>query len=768
MPPAVRPDETDLRQRLDTLSEGRDASFRAAVAELRIALPLATTPDEAAMTVRLFQQRLAELDQERQAEAATLRDRIAGVRSQLLTQFAAGDPEQAEQARVRLAELEEQLHNALSQQDKVTDLVQELTQRTGTTVDLERLERIVAAGLRALRPGDGDESGAGSVDGAHAGDTDPDVGEGSPATTANADSGRRQNPGELADLFSSLHIPDSEPGQVGTGGGDLAATDAGARKETSRQPSPPGRPGSRTAELGAEVQDTPVPTDVPEAGGVYTDLPSISAILMAPDSVRGGPWMAPQTGPRATFAKRSGLAQPGYASGDQFAIAAALKADPGLKVYITYPPGQAGPASKIAGFYAESGLGGQFELVEGGKAEVEKRYLEWGGKVSRKEPLLGVGDATKRVARNFDDKLRLGLREAWKLDPRRDRALSGWLRSRGFPLRAPGKELRVAVLWSRFSGKKGEVHIEHDTSRIGLAQIIAGLGDLDAIVIVGDRRGSRDRKTDKYAAIAEYYNQGTIGGQQVGRPEGFGAKVVDLTEFWTDRTVASWGGGSRTGQFRLYDYLHRNFTTRHLGFRSGNLEAMALLALDGRQGRAAHRADLLGRSGPRLRAHHRLGAPDPFRRPPEEPPPGGPGGRAEARRMASGRGHEAEEADGGPAPGRHRTCATSQGLHIRRPRQPPWLPAPRRSGSRHPGGAGRCRKEAERGPCRGGPGTAGGAGALAHGPGRGAEASQDSPGTAGQGGPRRRGGGPGRGGRGRERHEAAQGGRGQTERCDRR
>jgi hypothetical protein len=30
-------------------------------------------------------------------------------------------------------------------------------------------------------------------------------------------------------------------------------------------------------------------------------------------------------------------------------------------------------------------------------------------------------------------------------------------------------------------------------------------------------------------------------------------------------------------QFKLYEYLHRKFDARHLGFRSGNLEAMALL-----------------------------------------------------------------------------------------------------------------------------------------------------------------------------------------------
>ncbi|MFF2131176.1 hypothetical protein ACFVW1_38625 [Streptomyces olivochromogenes] len=58
-----------------------------------------------------------------------------------------------------------------------------------------------------------------------------------------------------------------------------------------------------------------------------------------------------------------------------------------------------------------------------------------------------------------------------------------------------------------------------------------------------------------------------------------GLDVHDLTNFWVNDKAGttSWGGDSRTGQMRLYEYLrHDSRATRHLGFRSGNLEALAL------------------------------------------------------------------------------------------------------------------------------------------------------------------------------------------------
>jgi hypothetical protein len=56
------------------------------------------------------------------------------------------------------------------------------------------------------------------------------------------------------------------------------------------------------------------------------------------------------------------------------------------------------------------------------------------------------------------------------------------------------------------------------------------------------------------------------------------SNVVDLTAFWED---PRWRGlfpeGGRQTQFQLFEYLSQRAKLKHLGFRSGNLEAYALL-----------------------------------------------------------------------------------------------------------------------------------------------------------------------------------------------
>lgn len=294
------------------------------------------------------------------------------------------------------------------------------------------------------------------------------------------------------------------------------------------------------------------------------------------------------------------LKQPHYASGDQFAIAAALRADPALSVVITYGKEQAASsdgdtsgeeaadlrkAEAIQRFYLESGIeGARIRVIHA--AESRSFFKSFGDArgLSSKERgarVLGVGDATQIVGRLFSTELRESVRQSWNLDPEQDTAVGSWLRTKGVTLSADD---RVAVVWSRFSGKKGEVHIEHDTSYIGIAQIIAGLGDVKAVLIVGDsgaeQAGGAELSAgkEKFRSMAAYFNEGELPGsdEQVNH-DTFGARVVDLTEFWNDPAAAAWGGRTRTGQFRLFDYLHRHSTTRHLGFRSGNLEAMALM-----------------------------------------------------------------------------------------------------------------------------------------------------------------------------------------------
>jgi hypothetical protein len=132
---------------------------------------------------------------------------------------------------------------------------------------------------------------------------------------------------------------------------------------------------------------------------------------------------------------------------------------------------------------------------------------------------------------------------------------------------------RVVVLWSRFTGKKGEYHPEHDTSFKGMAQmawLATALGYF--VVIAGDKpivHGAvRDplKRAQRYAALASsierYYGE---------------CRCFNLTEFWTEADWKALSLGKRVAQYQIYELLHRTCDVRHLGMRSGNLEALALL-----------------------------------------------------------------------------------------------------------------------------------------------------------------------------------------------
>ncbi|MFF8968440.1 DUF4157 domain-containing protein [Streptomyces sp. NPDC014995] len=287
------------------------------------------------------------------------------------------------------------------------------------------------------------------------------------------------------------------------------------------------------------------------------------------------------------------IIQPGYASGDQFAVAAMLMHDPARHVYLTFPPGERKPAENVEKFYLASGItADRIHLVEVGPSATAKnavgaQYKEdfkdqgaatmSGAALGKK--FIAVGDATKYVGDRFSDEMRGEVRAGWGLAKDttaghpQDAQVEKWLAGKGVD--AKGKT--IAVLWSRFSGKKGEVHIEHDSSYVGMAQIIAGLSGVDTVLIVGDA-APKAQPQRKYGAVAgSYGNEGQAPPEHEVRVPDFGARVVDLTEFWKDPAVKDWGGDSRTGQFLVFDYLHRSGATRHLGFRSGNLEAMALM-----------------------------------------------------------------------------------------------------------------------------------------------------------------------------------------------
>ena len=327
-------------------------------------------------------------------------------------------------------------------------------------------------------------------------------------------------------------------------------------------------------------------------GALETQADAVAGGLTAGPSVTAAP--APSaTGEGGRMLARSPVAmtQPGFATGDQFGIVAALLGDRELEVYISKSPTGEGHDSRdkaddIRQFYIDSGVAARrihVVNVDRFPGYDEMEDAAWGTR--RFRYVFGVGHGTDWVAKNFTAGSRETIRNAWQLGVRRDMALKAWLEAKGLRVPSEPGNTKVLVLWSRFSGKKGEIHMEHDTSYAGMRQIIAAAkAAYDAIIIVGDK-GWGPQKSQKYVKIADDANEGLEH-----------KKVFNLAEFWTDTapanreqpqgprvtdpTLALWQGNTRMGQFKLYDYLDRKFgTVKHLGFRSGNLEALALMGI---------------------------------------------------------------------------------------------------------------------------------------------------------------------------------------------
>ncbi|MEW1724887.1 hypothetical protein AB0389_36020, partial [Streptomyces sp. NPDC093109] len=149
---------------------------------------------------------------------------------------------------------------------------------------------------------------------------------------------------------------------------------------------------------------------------------------------------------------------------------------------------------------------------------------------------------------------RAKVRAAWGLDTPRTGQVRRFLAARGVPEKGP-----YVVLWSRLSSRQeGEPHPQHDTSTTGLRQIIENLPPGTNVVIAGD-----SSRNDALEELADEY-----------------PNVHDLTEFWTG---ADWRkafpGGTREDQMQVFDHLSQVSVgeLKHLGFRSGNLEAYALI-----------------------------------------------------------------------------------------------------------------------------------------------------------------------------------------------
>jgi len=289
------------------------------------------------------------------------------------------------------------------------------------------------------------------------------------------------------------------------------------------------------------------------------------------DDANRRPGPEPQRTPKP---KVTVLTQPGYATGDMFGIAAALIDDDELHVVISKGdgtvPDYTDKADSIKKFYEDSGISeDRIHIVKVRRLRgAGNRKLEYEAhKYKRRGYTKGVNYGTDYIARKYSPALRDKLKERWRVNINNDenQAIKEWLEQKGIP--TSGNNL--LILWSRFSGKGGDIHIEHDTSYTGIRQIVYRVADMyDAIIITGDKGYVKERGS-KFDDIVNDVKS-TI------HP----SKVFNITEFWDEKTpsLLAWGGDTRFGQFKLYEYFEKNFThVKHLGFRSGNLEVMAML-----------------------------------------------------------------------------------------------------------------------------------------------------------------------------------------------
>lgn len=118
----------------------------------------------------------------------------------------------------------------------------------------------------------------------------------------------------------------------------------------------------------------------------------------------------------------------------------------------------------------------------------------------------------------------------------------------------------IVILWLRHSGANGGAHLEHDTGTAAMELLISRLlGNPDVIIILAGDRDSKNNQVKKLMEIDK-------------------TKIFDFTEFWKSGGLENWGGNTRFGQTRFYDFLATKARSlRHIGSRSGNLELMALI-----------------------------------------------------------------------------------------------------------------------------------------------------------------------------------------------
>ena len=316
---------------------------------------------------------------------------------------------------------------------------------------------------------------------------------------------------------------------------------------------------------------------------------------------------------RARGAKPSNLVvQAGNMTGDMFGMAAALVLDPTLHVVILSEGSMRDKTRDLCKFYLLSlgdhgfDLDGRIHVLQ--VADMSREYTQYASQrllvpakdcipplpqeLCNKNRQKPINFSTVTVAAkwvNNPKKCRLDIRARWRVeDPDVNVKIGRFLSGRGIPVvvgdskedgdskeeqgnrmqmmspRLAKRDLGYVVLWSRFSGKKGGPHAQHDTSFTAMRQLIELARYRGKIVIItGDHNPTR-------SSVAKY--------AEMCKREG----VFNIVEFWKDKDwLALFSNDYRTAQFAVYDCLNRcafpKGNLKHLGFRSGNLEVYAVL-----------------------------------------------------------------------------------------------------------------------------------------------------------------------------------------------
>jgi hypothetical protein len=273
--------------------------------------------------------------------------------------------------------------------------------------------------------------------------------------------------------------------------------------------------------------------------------------------------------------KSSLLIQAGNMTGDMFGVHAALLNNPYAHVLVIPEGSERDKTPTLVNFYSSGVERSRIHVLINTTDDMSDLYTKYSGR--NREPLPydlvkpelpatlrspskqhAVSDATSQTAANWNEDSRGRIRKSWGVNDESAENAAGFLKAKGIP-----EERKYAVMWSRFSGKKGGPHAQHDTSFEGMRQMINLARREGYIVLIAGDKPADEEKNFKFEKM-------TVPGA-----------VFDLTEFWNDSAfVKAFPEGGRQAQFNFFEYLMQHGGVKHLGFRSGNLEAYALIGHD--------------------------------------------------------------------------------------------------------------------------------------------------------------------------------------------